>query len=302
MKPFFSIVVPTYNRSQLIIPTIESILGQTYTDWELIIVDDGSTDNTMAFLSEKYGKYENIRLISQKNAERGAARNNGLRNAKGEYVCFLDSDDRFKPNHLETLNEFIQQENHPDFICTKFYLHRNNKTYPGDIVKYKQGYYDYHLFLSGNPLACNICVRKGNPGLFPFEEDRSYAVKEDWLFLLQNLRNNKMFLIDRVTIEMEDHDNRSMRADNDKIISKTHHAYEWIKSKLDLPENEDKELHAHVMYLSAVHSYLDNNRGKTISYISQAIRLRGWQKKYITLLIKGIAGRTIIRTIFPTKH
>lgn len=103
----FSIIIPTYNRAAFLPKAIESVLNQTYTDWELIIVDDGSTDNTREVVSQ----YNDGRItyIYQQNSERSAARNNGIAHAKGDYVCFLDSDNVMLPNRLQLLAETITQ-------------------------------------------------------------------------------------------------------------------------------------------------------------------------------------------------
>ncbi|MBR5167935.1 MAG: glycosyltransferase family 2 protein [Salinivirgaceae bacterium] len=101
----FSVITPTYNRAAFLPKAIESVLAQTYTDWELIIVDDGSTDNTREVVSQY--KDKRITYIYQENAERSAARNNGIAHAKGEYVCFLDSDDYYLENFLTDLNQAI---------------------------------------------------------------------------------------------------------------------------------------------------------------------------------------------------
>ena len=105
----FSIIIPTYNRAAFLPKAIESVLAQTYTDWELIVVDDGSTDNTREVVS----KYSDVRItyIYQENSERSVARNNGIAHAKGEYVCFLDSDNYMLPNRLERIAEFIERKN-----------------------------------------------------------------------------------------------------------------------------------------------------------------------------------------------
>src|SRR5258705_13843248 len=106
------------------------------------------------------------------------------------------------PQHLNTLHTGIIERNFPDFIATKFNFLRDEKSFPSPVRKYTEGYYDYKIFLSGNPLACNFCVKKNNPSIQLFEEDRKYAIKEDWMFLIQNLRNNKLFLIDKLTLLM----------------------------------------------------------------------------------------------------
>lgn len=111
MKPFFSIVVPTYNRAHLIAKAIDSVLAQTYTDWELLIVDDGSKDNTREVVTA----YTDLRVkyIYQQNAERSAARNNGIKQAQGTYICFLDSDDYYLPNRLKLLYTELEKRNFP---------------------------------------------------------------------------------------------------------------------------------------------------------------------------------------------
>lgn len=107
---YFSIIIPTYNRDKLITETIQSVRNQTLIDWECIVVDDGSTDYTREVIESVSKEDNRIRYIYQENAERSAARNNGIRNAKGEYICFLDSDDAFDPLYLEKLNVFISNQ------------------------------------------------------------------------------------------------------------------------------------------------------------------------------------------------
>jgi len=101
--PYFSIILPTYNRAHLLPKAIESVLAQTFTDWELLIVDDGSTDTTKELVATF--KDERIRYIFQENQERSAARNNGIKQSRGAYICFLDSDDYFLDKKLENLHK-----------------------------------------------------------------------------------------------------------------------------------------------------------------------------------------------------
>ncbi|MCM8782638.1 MAG: glycosyltransferase family 2 protein, partial [Candidatus Omnitrophica bacterium] len=93
-----NIIIPTYNRSLFLCKAIESILAQTFNDFEIIVVDDGSTDNTRSVL-EKYG-YP-IRYLYQQKQGRSEARNTGIKIAKGEYIAFLDDDDIWMPDKLE---------------------------------------------------------------------------------------------------------------------------------------------------------------------------------------------------------
>ena len=107
----FSVVIPTYNRANILGKAIESILGQTYTNWELIIVDDGSTDNTREIVTN----YDDnrIRYFYKENEERSIARNYGITKTRGDYVSFLDDDDYYLPRFFEEFQKKIIEENFP---------------------------------------------------------------------------------------------------------------------------------------------------------------------------------------------
>ncbi len=96
---YVTVVIPAYNRADLICETVDSVLAQTYQDFEIVIVDDGSTDDTTAVLAP-YLKH-NVRVIYQDNQGEGSARNSGILAAKGEYIAFVDSDDLWMPTKLE---------------------------------------------------------------------------------------------------------------------------------------------------------------------------------------------------------
>ena len=106
-SPFFSVVLPTYNRAAWLQGAIDSLLQQTWTSWELIVVDDGSTDHTADVV--KANTDPRICYHFQENAERSAARNKGMQLARGAFICFLDSDDRYDPEHLAQLEKGIRR-------------------------------------------------------------------------------------------------------------------------------------------------------------------------------------------------
>jgi glycosyltransferase involved in cell wall biosynthesis len=127
----FSIVVPIYNVEQYICQCIDSVLLQTYQDFELILVDDGSPDKCPAICDEYARRCENTRVIHQKNAGLSAARNAGLRVAKGNYVLFLDSDDYWlDTSALQDLSVIVSSG--ADVIVFPFtkYYEKNNKLHP----------------------------------------------------------------------------------------------------------------------------------------------------------------------------
>jgi glycosyltransferase involved in cell wall biosynthesis len=108
-----SAIVPTYNRANLLCEAVDSILGQTCPVSEVIVVDDGSTDDTVSRM-ERYGT--SIRYISQRNQGPAAARNHGIRVAQGDFVTFLDSDDLWVPQKVEMQLEFIERNPSVDFV------------------------------------------------------------------------------------------------------------------------------------------------------------------------------------------
>lgn len=115
-RPVVSIVLPTYNRANYLKRAIESVLHQTFKKWELIIVDDGSNDNTFSTVDEYILKYENIRYIKHLNRKTPLSINTGLLASCGEYISFLDSDDEYKPEHLSLRYDFMQMNPDVDFI------------------------------------------------------------------------------------------------------------------------------------------------------------------------------------------
>jgi glycosyltransferase involved in cell wall biosynthesis len=297
MPPFFSIVIPAYNRSGLLISAVRSVLKQSFSNFECVIVNDGSTDDMVDVINREFGDELQCRIITQQNSERGAARNNGFRNSRGEYVVFLDSDDLLLPNHLATLHTKIIEQKYPLFIATKFNFIRDNKIYNGTLADYSEGYYDYTFFLNGNALACNVCVKRNNPSLHLFVEDRNYSIMEDWMFFVQNLRYDKMYLIDKVTLLMNDHADRSMRGDGKVIIEKNWLAIKWMESNCDLSVEDKKMVEAHGNYFSAIHSYIDGERKDCFSFLQKATKINGWRKKYMILWFKNLIGRKTIRRL-----
>ena len=97
-----SVVIPTYNRRGMIGEAVQSVLDQTETDFELIVVDDGSTDDTVAFLEATFGGDARVRVFTKENGGSASARNFGVEQARSDWIAYLDSDDRWLPNFLES--------------------------------------------------------------------------------------------------------------------------------------------------------------------------------------------------------
>lgn len=110
----FSIIIPVYNAECYINQCLDSVLGQDFSDYEIICVNDGSTDNSLTILEDYSSKNPRIKVLSQKNTGTAAARNKALEQAKGDYILFLDSDDWYFDNALKIISDNITDE---DFLC-----------------------------------------------------------------------------------------------------------------------------------------------------------------------------------------
>jgi teichuronic acid biosynthesis glycosyltransferase TuaG len=130
-EPFVSIVIPNYNNAHFLGDAIQSVLNQTYQNFEIIVVDDGSTDNSRDVVSN-FG--ERVRYIWQENKGLGGARNTGIMAAKGEYIGFLDADDQWIPNFLEIMVSLTQK--YPDiavFYCNARYMDKQGVDLPQSV-------------------------------------------------------------------------------------------------------------------------------------------------------------------------
>jgi glycosyltransferase involved in cell wall biosynthesis len=206
--PFFTIVIPTYNRADLIGKTLDSLCEQTYFQFEIIIVDDGSTDNTSEVV-EHYLADPRIFHFSKKNGERGAARNFGATKARGSYINFFDSDDLAYPNHLQEARKAIDKLNRPEVFHLSYDMRspdgkkwRNVDQLPETINR---------ELLNGNHLSCNgVFLRKDIALKFPFSEERSLSASEDYALWLALAARFHIHCINTITSTIVDHEQRSV--------------------------------------------------------------------------------------------
>jgi len=209
LNPWVSVIIPTYNRCWILKEAIDSVLSQKFTNFEVIVVDDGSTDATNALLST-YG--EQITTICQKNKGVSAARNVGISQARGSYIAFLDSDDRWLPEKLSCQHDFFQS--HPEaLICQtdEIWIRNGVRVNPKNRHKKPSGMiFEPSLQLClVSPSA--VMIKKNLfdvVGLF----NESFPACEDYDLWLRIGLNHPIYLIDRqLVVKRGGHDDQLSR-------------------------------------------------------------------------------------------
>ncbi|ENN2392583.1 glycosyltransferase family 2 protein [Vibrio alginolyticus] len=150
-----SIIMPTYNSTDTVVESIQSVLSQTYKNWELIIVDDRSTDNTWQVIQTYADKYDNIRVYQNKeNLGAGASRNFAIKKARGRFIAFLDSDDLWTEDKLAEQIPFMLENNYP-----LTYTHYSRFTSEEELsVVTAPEYTTYKKLMYSNVIGCLTAV------------------------------------------------------------------------------------------------------------------------------------------------
>jgi glycosyltransferase involved in cell wall biosynthesis len=198
--PAVSVIIATYNQAYYLRRALESLFKQTYCDFEVVIIDDGSTDNTKEIIKPFSRK---VRYIYQENKGRGAARQRGTDESRGEYVAFLDSDDEWFPEKLEKQMDYVKKNNFTGLLHTRVIIvdkngkelkkenNSLNRLY-GYLIKngftYVNFLYRCTLFLSTVILPKKLVLHAGG-----FRRD--YRVLEDFDFLLRLVRLSRVELL-----------------------------------------------------------------------------------------------------------
>lgn len=207
-QPVFSIVLPTYNRAAFVGKAIESVLGQTFDDFELIVVDDGRTDNTRdvvcGFADPR------IKYYWKCNEERSIARNYGIGKASGRYLNFLDSDDRFYPDHLATAFRNLEEKGFPELVHTRYVLQDGT----GNTVLTSPFFEkDVNRKLIYSNILHGGCffISKVALGSLSFIPHRDANFSEDWYLWLRLAARFPIQLVNAATVIITEHDRRSLR-------------------------------------------------------------------------------------------
>lgn len=175
-----SVVIPTYNCSKYITNAVESVLDQSYSNLEILIVDDGSTDETAQEL-KRYSGHPSIKYLYQSNQGPGAARNNGMKSSTGDYICFLDSDDALEPGSLKCRADVLSANDdlmmvfsdytiqHSEESCVRNYLRHNRfleffagaiTSNAGDVISFNDDFIDFFFQFSPYPIWTGTVMLK----------------------------------------------------------------------------------------------------------------------------------------------
>ena len=274
---FFSIVIPTYNRGHLIDKTIESALNQTYPHYEILLIDDGSTDNTKEVVASI--KDPRLKYFFKENAERGAARNYGTSVSHGDYINFFDSDDLLLPNHLETAIKVINENQKPEIFRLGYEM-VSEDFHLLESFQYIKGNLNLRLIKDGNFLSCHgVFLRKDIAIHFPFIEDRNLAGSEDHELWIRLASRYKIYQAPVVTSYIINHQSRSVLTVNmDKLIERLRLFTFYVKAD----DNFDKVFGKYEHLLEA----------QANTYISLHLALiRTERSAALKYLWKGFVGR-----------
>lgn len=268
----FSIVIPTYNRADIIEKSLDSIYNQTYDDWEIIVVDNASNDNTKEVL-EKYLEKGKIRyIINDKNYERSYSRNKGMALASGEFVSLLDSDDILYPDCLQKAADFISAQPHTLFFhCLYEILGEDYKPIKRPVFPPVSN--PFKSIAKGNFISnIGVFYHKDLLKKVKFDENPLIIGVEDYDFVLNMLlHTGKVGRINEYCCGIYNHANRSVHLEEWERTNKRIH---YFIEKLDGNElfrekmgPYRKSFKAHTYLYLASFCAARKKTGKAFSYI-----------------------------------
>lgn len=192
-SPIISVILPTHNRHRSLQVAIQSVIDQTVTDWELYVIDDGSTKET----SETVKKFQDnrIKYCRQEHNERSVARNLGILRSTGKYVCFLDDDDYLEINHLQVYCDYLKQNNYPlEIVRTGFSVKENDKLtrlklYEKNVDKHPVVHFSYDMCGIWSLCIPREFLEKHQfPSKFPHWQDSHLALRLLALYPFKQLK------------------------------------------------------------------------------------------------------------------
>ncbi len=305
MSELISIIVPVYNVENELKRCIESILNQTYTNIEILLINDGSTDNCPTICDDFAKMDTRIKVIHTENKGVSAARNTGILQALGEYIGFVDSDDYIESAMFEKMHSWITKENAEVSICG-WYINKNDETYinhqkiNGSILNREDalflairgGYYDGYLW---NKLFRSSLLKSEN-GTLKFEMDTSLSICEDLLYICQVFSTCNKFIYNNIPLY-----NYVIRKQSAIKTFNKNKLTEFVARKkiIDLTKNISKKLY-NISKFTYVQSTLSNYRELYVAGnkdLAKKVRKLGHQYIDQVFFPKNVSIKTRIRII-----
>lgn len=255
-----SIIIPMYNASQHIERCINSIYhqGLNVNEFEVIVINDGSTDNSLEIVKDYFTSYKNIRFFSQKNSGQGAARNLGIKHATGEYILFLDSDDFLLP---QSINKILAIVKHVSCDVINFLMEVELPT--GNVKESYLYHYDYDKIYSGKELLLRTGINIGSACSSLYK--RSFILQNNIFFPVDMKHEDVFFSYQIYTFASRviftkthayyycwhpDSTDRNKSYENLKLLQLSDISQAYYLNKLSLDKRVNKELREHLKKIS----------------------------------------------------
>jgi glycosyltransferase involved in cell wall biosynthesis len=294
--PFFTVVIPTYNRADLLPESIRSVLNQTCTDFEIIVVDNFSSDDTPAVM-EAFLKDERIRYFrNDKNMERAYSRNVGFRNARGRFLTLLDSDDIMYPNCLQDAKDYTVSGTEKVFHNLYEFIDQDGK--PTKPIHLPEIDNQYKAICKSNFLSCiGVFVHEEIYERFFFTEDLRMIGSEDYEIWFRILGYYKVGRIKKVNCGIREHLGRSVYSSMYENLGYQKDQIIGIIQKdpvlLGKYKNYIGYIHANYYFHQAIHSLHKGEKSRAFNYfVKSVVKGKGMlQSKRSPAFIKNFALR-----------
>lgn len=278
-RPLVSIIIPTYNRWPMVAESIESALGQTFGEREVIVVDDGSVDGTTEYIRERYPA---VRAVRQENAERGVAYNRGIALARGRYVAFLDDDDVYEPWHLAQFAEALARHPAAQVFASRAWLWdavtgRRRLHEPFDPATIAHDALKWTLIVP----QMMVVARSALLDVGGFPEDRSVMGSEDWLLLIKLTRRFEIVPLPDPSLRIRVHAGRSVNDLEAASLSREVATRQLVGDEyawLGLTDEERRLLVAGTDRFVAGHLYASGRMREARTRLRQVRRSLGWAR------------------------
>lgn len=245
MPLLFSVITPAYNCANYLPEAIQSVINQTYTNWEMIIVDDGSTDNTLQIAQHWATKDKRIKVLQHKNRQNkgvSVSRNLAIQNAKGKWLALLDGDDVWYKEKLELEHNILQNNNEVVMLFSKALLTNEkgeslNAEYGS--ANHKEGELNFNQLINGFHAPTSGCLTCKNSLLKIGGFNENYAFSEDTLLFHQISEQGTVFFLNKLLSEFRQYHNSSRNnfTDKKKILAR-YEVYADLLEKVKLGNKE----------------------------------------------------------------